>query len=126
MVTVFIRKKIQYFRELQGDVAQNPNQKFRSPVIVMKGVNYGQFASKANITYDLNPEVSQADAFGIIFNYTYAFMVVTQNDPNKNIAAAKAVLEKGYINTETLLQVSMYTLEDTNMCINLAYCNCLY
>ncbi|CAC5381900.1 unnamed protein product [Mytilus coruscus] len=92
------------FEELQGDVAQNPNQKFRSPVIVMEGINYGQFASKANITYDLNPEVSQADAFGIIFNYTYAFMVATQNDLNKNIVAAQAVLEQGYLNTETLLQ----------------------
>ncbi|CAG2213047.1 unnamed protein product [Mytilus edulis] len=94
----------QYFRELKEDAAQNPNQKFRSPVIVMKGINYGQFASKANITYDLNPEVSQTAAFGIIFNYTYAFMVVTQNDPNKNILEAKAVLEQGYLNTEILLQ----------------------
>ncbi|XP_063426956.1 uncharacterized protein LOC134710515 [Mytilus trossulus] len=99
-----ITRIVDTFEELQGDVAQNPNQKFITPVIVMEGINYGQFASKANITYDLNPEVSQADAFGIIFNYTYAFMVATQNDSNKNIAAAKAVLEKGYINTETVLQ----------------------
>ncbi|XP_052106401.1 uncharacterized protein LOC127738940 [Mytilus californianus] len=100
-----VTKIVDAFEELEEDLILAPNQKYTTPVIVMEGINYGQFASgnlpPAVTGYDLKPEVSQKDAYDSIANYTNAFMLYVRNT---NVSEAKSVLEEGYSNTQSILQ----------------------
>lgn len=95
------------FRELEADLILAPTQKFTTPVIVMEGMNYGQFASgtlpPAVAGYDLKPEISQKDAYDAIANYTNAFMMYVRDT---NVSEATSMLEEGYSKTQSILQVS--------------------
>lgn len=92
-------------------------QKYKTPVIVMEGVNHGQFASgkmPPNVAnYDLNPELSTNDAHDLISNFTNAFMVSVRNDSNTNIDKAMSILEDGYMATSSILQVY---ITNVNLC----------
>ncbi|VDI66355.1 Hypothetical predicted protein [Mytilus galloprovincialis] len=103
-----VTKIVDIFEELQADIAQNPTQKYKTPVIVMEGVNFGQFAfGKLPWWYgehDLTPEVSHLDAYHTIADYTSAFMVSARNVLMTNVTAAHAFLDQGYSNTQLLLQ----------------------
>jgi hypothetical protein len=92
-------------------------QKYKTPVIVMEGVNHGQFASgkmPPNVAnYDLNPELSTTAALDLISNFTNAFMVSVRNDSNTNIDKAMSILEDGYMATSSILQVY---ITNVNLC----------
>ncbi|XP_052106400.1 uncharacterized protein LOC127738939 [Mytilus californianus] len=103
-----ITRIVDTFEELQEDVKSDPEQIYRTPVIVMESINHGQFASgqlpKTVTDHDLNPEVSQSVAYNTIANYSNAFMVVVRNDTDTNVTQAENILEDGYTKTTTMMQ----------------------
>ena len=92
-------------------------QKYKTPVIVMEGVNHGQFASgkmPRNVAnYDIISELSTTAAHDLISNFTNAFMVSVRNDSNTNIDKAMSILEEGYMATSSILQVY---ITNVNLC----------
>lgn len=98
-----------FSRNLQKHGKKHPMQKYKTPVIVMEGVNHGQFASgrmPSNVAdYDLDPELSATAARDLISNFTNAFMVSVRNDSDTNLDKAMSVLEDGYQMTSSILQV---------------------
>ena len=84
-------------------------QKYKTPVIVMEGVNHALFASgkmPSNVAnYDLDPDVSMTAAHDLISNFTNAFMVSVRNDSDTNVDKAMSILEDGYMATSSILQV---------------------
>lgn len=66
-----------FYSELYNDVATDPRAKYHTPVILMEGVNHGQFASgrmPSNVaTHDLPPDVTNTTAYQRIANYTCSF-----------------------------------------------------
>ncbi|XP_063426640.1 uncharacterized protein LOC134710278 isoform X2 [Mytilus trossulus] len=100
-----VTKMVDAFEELEEDLILAPTQKYTTPVIVMEGMNYGQFASgtlpPAVASYDLKPEISQKDAYDAIANYTNAFMLYVRDT---NVSEATSMLEEGYSKTQSILQ----------------------
>ena len=99
------------FSELAEDEVSNPKAKYRTPVIVMEGVNHGQFASgemPSNVaTHDLPPDVTNMTAYSQIANYTCSFIFnILRNDTE-----SQQILDGGYRNTYNLLQVTPYVCE---------------
>ncbi|XP_061183326.1 uncharacterized protein LOC133191597 [Saccostrea echinata] len=92
------------FQELYEDVSSNMKAKYRTPVLVMEGVNHGQFASgkmPSNVAeHDLPPDVTNVTAYQKIARYTCSFI--------SNIASSSAlsqqVLDEGFNTTFRLLE----------------------
>ncbi|XP_022339040.1 uncharacterized protein LOC111134370 [Crassostrea virginica] len=95
------------FNELAEDEVSNPKAKYRTPVIVMEGVNHGQFASgemPSNVaTHDLPPDVTNMTAYSQIANYTCSFI----SNILRNDTESQQILDGGYRNTYNLLQPLM-------------------
>lgn len=99
-----ITRILETFEELGTDVAKDKNSIYRTPVIIMPGVNHAQFASglmpSTVVAYDLVPDVSNATAYDAIANYTNAFISSTllqSNDP-------KQELEMAYNSTHNIMK----------------------
>ncbi|XP_076100074.1 uncharacterized protein LOC143069366 [Mytilus galloprovincialis] len=103
-----ITRIVDTFEELQEDVISDPEQIYRTPVVVMESINHGQFASgplpKPVTDHDLNPELSQSVAYNTIANYSNAFMVVVRNETDTNVTKAKNILEDGHTKTAAMMQ----------------------
>ncbi|ESO97510.1 hypothetical protein LOTGIDRAFT_228186 [Lottia gigantea] len=96
------------FEELKGDVAKRNDAKYRTPVIIMTGVNHGQFASgtmPSNVlNYDLASEISATAAFLLISKNTADFMVTSVGTPGSALTSAKSRLDQAYARTDDFLK----------------------
>lgn len=94
------------FSELYNDVVTDPRAKYHTPVILMEGVNHGQFASgkmPSNVaTHDLSPDVTNTTAYQKIANYTCSFVSYTLS----NDTSSQVVLDEGFNKTYQLIQVN--------------------
>ncbi|KAL3841759.1 hypothetical protein ACJMK2_019861 [Sinanodonta woodiana] len=103
-----ITRIVDTFEELENDVKNNANATFRTPVIVMPGVNHGQFASGTmppNVAkHDLKPDVTENNAHEQISNHTSDFILANLPDPNPYFKQAMASLSVTYQNTLTIIQ----------------------
>ncbi|KAK3584320.1 hypothetical protein CHS0354_017131 [Potamilus streckersoni] len=95
-------------RKLENDVKNDTSATFRTPVIVMPGVNHGQFASglmPPNVAkHDLKPDVTEENAHEQISNYTRDFILATLPDPNPYAKQAMVSLSVSYQNTLAIIQ----------------------
>ncbi|XP_052719460.1 uncharacterized protein LOC128191438 [Crassostrea angulata] len=103
------------FNELYNDVVTDPRAKYHTPVILMEGVNHGQFASgrmPSNVaTHDLSPDVTNTTAYQRIANYTCSFVSYTL----RNNTSSQWVLDEGFNKTYQLIQPLRQMKElDTN------------
>ncbi|XP_050408424.1 uncharacterized protein LOC126823559 [Patella vulgata] len=94
------------FEELKADAAKSQNAIYRTPVIVMNGVNHGQFSSgtmPSNVLkYDLTPEVDAATAYTMMSVNIDNFLVTALGAPSTATAKARVGLTQAYNNANTL------------------------
>ncbi|KAK7098333.1 hypothetical protein V1264_002657 [Littorina saxatilis] len=96
------------FQELQQSVSKNQSAMYRTPVVIMRGVNHAQFASgpvPAKMTfYDLKAEVSSATAYQLIANQTAAFITTSLAVPGEDLTNAKNILNSSYSETNAIFE----------------------
>ncbi|XP_048728530.2 uncharacterized protein LOC125646336 [Ostrea edulis] len=99
-----ITRVMDTYMELHEDVLSDPTAKFRTPVIVMEGLNHGQFASGTmppNVaTHDLPPDVTNATAYQKIARYTCSFI----SNTIANNTSSQQVLYEGYNSTGRIME----------------------
>ncbi|XP_071104987.1 uncharacterized protein [Haliotis cracherodii] len=106
------------FQELKGDVAHNVSAMYRTPVVVMPGINHGQFASgtmpPSVLEKDIDPEVNLTTAHIAIARHCNDFMVVTLQQPTSHVTSAQAALTQAYRNTSSIMEplLQMKTLDE--------------
>lgn len=114
-----VTRIVDTFQQLQASQATDPQSQFRTPVVVMAGVNHAQFASgpmpKAVVDKDLPPEVTSQAAYALIANHSSAFMVsaLGQQVAPALLSEAKADLAAAYHDTAALLAplITVKTME---------------
>ncbi|ESO97511.1 hypothetical protein LOTGIDRAFT_152602 [Lottia gigantea] len=96
------------FEELKGDVAKRSDAKYRTPVIMMTGVNHGQFASgtmPSNVlNYDIKSEISSTAAHLLISKNTADFMVTSIGTAGSALKSAKHRLDQAYARTDSFFK----------------------
>ncbi|XP_067683462.1 uncharacterized protein [Haliotis asinina] len=111
------------FQELQSDVAKNANAMYRTPVVIMSGINHAQFASgtmpSGVVKVDLPAEVSETTAHNVIAQHCNNFLVATLQQPATDVTKAKAALKQAYDATsrimKPLLTIKILDINDQNM-----------
>ncbi|XP_067654983.1 uncharacterized protein [Haliotis asinina] len=108
------------FQQLKGDVAKNTSAMYRTPVIVMSGINHGQFASgemtPSVLEKDLEPEVNLTTAHEIIARHCNDFMVATLKQPSSQVMTAQKALTTAYKNTSVITEplIQMKALDEND------------
>ncbi|XP_067654544.1 uncharacterized protein [Haliotis asinina] len=106
------------FQELQSDVSKNANAMYRTPVVIMSGINHAQFASgtmpSGVVKVDLPAEVSEATAHKVIAQHCNNFLVATLQQPATDVTKAKAALKQAYDATSRIMK-PLLTLKTLDM-----------
>ncbi|KAK6191736.1 hypothetical protein SNE40_003342 [Patella caerulea] len=106
------------FEELKANAAKSQNAIYRTPVIVLNGVNHGQFSSgtmPSNVLeYDLTPEVDAATAYTMMAVNIDNFLVTVLGAPSTATSKARAGLKQAFKNAGVFFEPlhNMKNLDD--------------
>ncbi|XP_071104985.1 uncharacterized protein [Haliotis cracherodii] len=96
------------FQELQSDVAKDANAMYRTPVVIMSGINHAQFASgtmpSGVVKEDLAAEVTESSAHKVIAQHCNNFLVATLQQPQTDVSKAKVALKQAYAATSRIMK----------------------